>query len=76
MSSFKEHAVRLHLKYFDCSNNKIDGGGLIEVSSLIGTDYNLTKISKALKTLKINKGKIRSGHLTGFSKSMLNNQIL
>lgn len=76
MADFKEHAVKIHLKYFDCSGNKIEGGGLLELSYLIGTDYNLTKISKALKTLKINKGKVRSGPLAVFSKSMINNQTL
>lgn len=76
MAHFKEHAVKLHLKYLDCSNNKIEGGGLIELSSLIGDDYNLTKISKSLKVLKVCKSKLKSYHLSHFAKSMANNQIL
>ena len=68
MASFQLHVVKVKLKYFDCSNNKIEGGGMIEIANLIGTDYNLTKISKALTTLKISKAKIRSNTLSIFSK--------
>ncbi len=76
MSHFKEHAVKLHLHFLDLSGNKIDGGGLLELASLIGSDYNLTKISKALRTVKVSRGKIRSGTLATFAKSMPNNQTL
>lgn len=68
MASFQIHVVKVRLKYFDCSNNKIEGGGMVEIASLIGTDYNLTKISKSLTTLKISKAKIRSNTLALFSK--------
>jgi hypothetical protein len=76
MAHFKEHSVKLHLRFLDLSNNKIEGGGLLELASLIGADYNLTKISKALKTLKISRGKVRSGTLAAFAKAMPNNQTL
>lgn len=29
MAFFKEHAVKVHLRYLDISANKIEGGGLI-----------------------------------------------
>jgi hypothetical protein len=76
MNCFKEHAVKLHLRFLDTSSNKIDGGGLLQLASLIGIDYNLTKISKSLRTLKACKNKIRSGALATFAKSIPNNQIL
>jgi hypothetical protein len=76
MTHFKEHAVKLHLHFLDLSGNKIEGGGLQELASLIGTDYNLTKISKALHTVKASRSKIRSGTLATFAKSMPNNQTL
>lgn len=76
MAYFKEHAVKIHLRFLDLSGNKIDGGGLLELGSLIGSDYNLTKISKALRTLKASKNRIRGGALATFAKQMSNNQIL
>lgn len=64
------------MRFLDLSANKIDGGGLIELASLIGDDYNLTKISKSLHILKASKSKIRSGSLATFAKAMHNNQTL
>jgi hypothetical protein len=29
MAYFKEHAVKVHLRYLDISANKIEGGGLV-----------------------------------------------
>lgn len=68
MAHFKEQAVKLHLHYLDLSTNKIEGGGLLELASLIGSDYNLTKISKVLHTIKVSRAKIRSGTLATFAK--------
>lgn len=76
MECFKENAVKLQLRYLDISANKTEGGGLIQLGSLIGADYNLTKISKSLRILKVNKNKIRSSVLAGFAKVMTNNQTL
>jgi len=76
MEAFKLSAVRVELNELDISRNKILGGGFLEMASLIGSDYNLTKISKSLKILKVCHVINKKDAFSHFCKELERNQVL
>ena len=76
MEAFKRSVGRVELRELDLSKNKAAGGGFFEMGTLIGSEYNLTKISKTLKTLKLCHSHNNRNAFSFFCKEIERNQHL